>query len=64
MRAKIALATVSGKACYKMVGGLKRRGLPFLSLKPTDTVPLDVKVVIITRREHRMVTHPCNRSGV
>lgn len=58
MRAEIALATVSGKAYYKLVSELKKRGLPFLSLKPTDAVPLDVKVVITTGRERQMVTHP------
>jgi len=59
MKAEIALATVSGKAYYKLVNELKRRGLPFLSLKPTDAVPLDVKVVITTGRERKMVKHPC-----
>ncbi len=57
MKAEIALATVSGKAYYKLVSELKRKGLPFLSLKPTDAVPLDVKVVITTGRERQMVKH-------
>jgi len=59
MRAEIALVTVSGKAYYKLVSELKRRGLLFLSLKPTDAVPLDVKVVITTGGERQMVKHPC-----
>ena len=58
MRAEIAVATVSGKAYYKLVSELKRRSLSFLSLKPTDAVPLDVKVVITTERERRRVKHP------
>ena len=58
MKAKIALATVSGRAYYKLVNELKRRGLPFLSLKPWDSIPLDVKVVITTNEECRLTTHP------
>jgi len=58
MKAEIALATVSGKAYYKLVSELKRRNLPFLSLKPTDAIPLDIKVAITTGREHQLITHP------
>jgi len=57
MKAKIALATVSGRAYYKLVDELKRKGLPFLSLKPWDSIPLDSKVVITTNEERRWVTH-------
>ena len=58
MKAKIALATVSGKAYYKLANELKERGLPFLSLTPTDDIPLGVKVVITTRKERGLITHP------
>lgn len=58
MKAEIALATVSGKAYYLLVSELKQRNLPFLSLKPGDSVPLDVKVVITTRKERPLVKHP------
>ena len=58
MKAKIALATVSGRAYYKLVNELKRKGLPFLSLKPWDSIPLDAKVVITTNEERHFVTHP------
>jgi len=57
MKAKIAVATVSGKAYYKLVNELKQRKLPFLSLMPTDDVPLYVKVVITTKKERRLVNH-------
>ena len=57
MKAKIALATVSGRAYYKMVNGLKRKGVPFLSLKPWDPIPLDVKVVITTKEERHFISH-------
>jgi len=58
MKAKIALATVSGKAYYLLVNELKKRGLPFLSLKPRDNVPLDIKVVITTGKERGSIEHP------
>lgn len=58
MKAKIAVATVSGKAYYALVNELKRKGLPFLSLKPWDPIPLNIKVVITTKEERHLVTHP------
>jgi hypothetical protein len=58
MRAKIAVATVSGKAYYFIVNELKRKKLPFLSLKPTDEIPLDIKVVITTEKEQHQVAYP------
>lgn len=58
MRAKIAVVTVSGKAYYFIVNELKRKKLPFLSLKPTDTIPFDIKVVITTEKEQQQVSHP------
>ena len=58
MKAKIALVTVSGRAYYKLVNELKRKGVPFWSLKPWNSVPLDAKVVITTNEERHYVTHP------
>jgi hypothetical protein len=58
MKAKIAVATVSGRAYYELVKELKRQGLSFLSLKPWDPVPLDIKVVITTRDESHQISHP------
>jgi len=58
MREEIAVATVSGKAYYLLVKELKERRLPFLSLKPQDSIPLDVKVVITTEKERHLVAHP------
>jgi hypothetical protein len=58
MKAKIALATVSGKAYYKLVRELKRRNVSFLSLTTRDSVPLTVKVVITTEKERHLVKHP------
>ena len=58
MRAKIAVATVSGKAYYFLVNELKRKKLSFLSLKPTDPIPFDIKAVITTEKEQHQITHP------
>lgn len=58
MKAKITVATVSGKAYYKLVKELKERNIPFLSLTPREPVPLSVKVVITTKKERHLITHP------
>lgn len=58
MKAKIALATVSGRAYYEMVNQLRSKNLSFLSLKPWDPIPSNVKVVITTKEERHLVVHP------
>lgn len=57
-KAKIAVATVSGKAYYLLVNELKKRQLPFLSLTPNDKMPVDVKVILTTKKERAKITHP------
>lgn len=58
MRAKIAVATVSGRAYYELVNELKRKRLSFSSLKPWDLIPLEIKVVITTEEERQHISHP------
>jgi hypothetical protein len=58
MEAKIAVATVSGKAYYVIVNELKARRIDFLSLTPRETVPLNVQVVITTEAEREHIKHP------
>ncbi|TRO45888.1 hypothetical protein E2P65_06740 [Candidatus Bathyarchaeota archaeon] len=58
MKTKIAVATVNGKAYYKLVNELQRKRLPFFSIKPWDPVPLDVKVVLTTKEEEGQISHP------
>lgn len=58
MRTKIAVATVSGRAYYKLVRELKERGLPFLSLVPGEAIPSTVKVVVTTEDEKTQIEHP------
>ena len=58
MKAKIAVATVNGRAYYELVNELQRKRLPFLSLKPWDPIPLDIKVVLTTKEERNKVSYP------
>jgi hypothetical protein len=57
MQAKVAVATVQGKAYFLIVNKLKERGIPFLSLVPGETVPTDVKVVITTEQEKHLINN-------
>ncbi|MCW3980607.1 MAG: hypothetical protein NWF11_03945 [Candidatus Bathyarchaeota archaeon] len=57
MTARIAVATVSGKAYYLLVTELRRRNVSFLSLTPDETIPIDIKVVITTKKEHSRIRH-------
>lgn len=57
MEAKIAVATVSGKAYYMLVNELKARRIDFLSLTPYETVPLNIQVVITTKVEREHIQH-------
>ena len=58
MEAKIAVATVSGKAYYFLVNELKARGIAFLSLTPYESIPLTVQVIITTEEERGLIKHP------
>ena len=58
MKAKIAVVTVSGRAYYKLVNELKKRGLPFLSLVPGEDIPSTIKVAVTTEKEKQLVKHP------
>jgi hypothetical protein len=57
MKAKIAVATVSGKAYFLIVSELKRRNVPFVSVTPYEPVPIEVKVVITTEEERELIHH-------
>jgi len=57
MKAKIAVATVSGKAYYIIVNEFKRKNVPFLSLTPYESIPVEVKAVITTEEERRLIHH-------
>jgi hypothetical protein len=57
MRAKVAIATVQGKAYYLIVSELHRRNIPFLSLLPGQSVPVEIRAVITTQKERQLVNH-------
>jgi uncharacterized protein YuzE len=58
MRAKVAVATIQGKAYYLIVNELKRRQIPFVSLIPGDSVSAEIRAVITTKQEKRFILHP------
>jgi hypothetical protein len=58
MKTKIAVATVKGRAYYELVNELQKKNLPFLSLKPWDSVPFNIKVVLTTKEESSQISHP------
>jgi hypothetical protein len=57
MKAKVAVATVSGKTYFLIVNELKNRNIEFLSLIPSDPVPAEAKVVITTEKEKHLINH-------
>jgi hypothetical protein len=57
MKARIVVATVSGKAYYLIVNELKNRNIPFISLTPYDPLPMEAKVVITTEKERPLIRH-------
>ena len=58
METEIAVATVSGKAYYRLVNELKERKLAFLSLIPGDSIPSSIKAAVTTDEERTLVDHP------
>ena len=57
MQAKVAVATVSGKAYFLIVNKLKERNIPLISLVPGETVPTEIKAVITTEKENHRISH-------
>jgi hypothetical protein len=57
VKAKVAVATVSGKAYFLIVNKLKEENIPFISLVPGETVPTEVTVVITTEKEKHRINH-------
>ncbi len=57
MKAKIAVATISGKAYYLIVNELKKKNIPFISLIPDEPIPMEIKVIITTKKEQHLIKH-------
>ena len=56
MKAKVAIATVSGKAYYLLVRELKRRVIPFISIIPGKPMPIEIKVIVTTEAEKHLIS--------
>jgi hypothetical protein len=57
MKDKIAVATVSGKAYFLLVNELKERNANFVSIKPGEAVPAEVKAVLTTTKEKSLINY-------
>lgn len=57
MATEIAISTLFGKVYFLLVDELKRRHLPFISLKPEDTIPVSIKVVLTSQEELKLFAH-------
>lgn len=57
LKEKVAVATVKGKAYFFVVNQLREKRIPFISLVPGEPVPSEVKVVVTTERESRLIRH-------
>jgi hypothetical protein len=57
MKAKVAVATLDGKAYFLLVNELKERNIDFLSLVPGYSVPAEAKAVITTAKEKPLISH-------
>lgn len=55
MRAKVAVATVSGKDYFLLINELKEKNVQFLSVIPGEPLPAEAKVVITTENEKSLV---------
>ncbi|MCW4018788.1 MAG: hypothetical protein NWF00_08965 [Candidatus Bathyarchaeota archaeon] len=58
MKARVAVATVNGKAYFFIVNELWKRKIPFLSLIPSESIPAQIKLVVTTPEEKQQITHP------
>ncbi len=57
MRAKIAVATLQGKAYFLIVNELKQHRIPFISIFPGEPINAEIKVVVTTKAEAPLVSH-------
>lgn len=57
MKVKVAVVTVQGKAYFLIVNELKKRNIPFFSLIPGESIPVEVKIAITTEKEIALINH-------
>ncbi len=57
MKVKVAVVTVQGKAYFLIVNELQKRNIPFFSLIPGESIPVEVKITITTEKESFLINH-------
>jgi len=57
VKEKVAVATVKGKAYFLIVNDLQEHHIPFVSLVPGASLPSEVRVVITTAPESKLIKH-------
>jgi len=57
VKEKVAVATVKGKAYFLIVNDLQEHHIPFVSLLPGESLPSEVRVVITTAPESKLIKH-------
>jgi hypothetical protein len=57
MRARVAVATVQGRAYFLIVNELKQRKILFISLIPGEPIPVEIRAVITTSKEKNRINH-------
>jgi transcriptional accessory protein Tex/SPT6 len=57
MREKVAVATVQGKPYFLIVNQLREQNIPFISILPGQSLPINVKLVITTEQEKQKIKH-------
>ncbi|MEX2703800.1 MAG: hypothetical protein Q6352_000790 [Candidatus Freyrarchaeum guaymaensis] len=56
--AEIAVVTSNMRLYYRVVQELKREDVPFLSIKPGERIPPEIKCVITSDNEKDLILHP------
>ncbi len=56
--AEVAVVTGNMRLYYKIIQELRDEGIPFISVKPGETIPSDIKCVITSDVEKNTMDHP------
>jgi hypothetical protein len=55
---EIAVVTGNMRLYYKVVQELKNEGIAFISMKPGEVIPKEIKCVITSSSEKNLILHP------
>ncbi len=56
--AEIAVVTSDMKLYYRVVKELKNEGIGFISMKPGEIIPKEIKCIITSSNEKKLILHP------